>query len=226
MPKNARVLGVPNFAHILEDQDLLEEILPGNTKSAFRRSRVFATENMPNEHDLNVLEKDWHYLQKDALSLPKHMFIPKGYSAVEQRPKGWTHGGATPEEVVVASIEIQPSKIDFMEPVVTLTGSLQLHRVGTLHITIGNANIFPIRVLQLVVADSVTNMRQHTIRSNATIIAEITVPAVNSQEATYPVRWRLICEGQRQRKEFTGQAALPIRRLHVSDVDEMFGDEL
>lgn len=222
LPKNARVLAVPNFAHILEDEDLLEENLPGNIKPVFRRSRVCATENVPNEHDLNVLEKDWHYLQKDAFSLSKQMFIPKGYSAVERRPRGWTHGGTTPEEVVVASIEMQPSKIDFMEPMVNLTGSLQLHRVGTLHITIGNANIFPIRVVQLEIAHSATKTRQRIISSNATITEEVTIPAVNSQEATYPIHWSLIYEGGGQRQEFTGQTAIPIRRLQVSDVDEIF----
>jgi hypothetical protein len=162
--------------------------------------------------------------------------------------------GATPEKVVVPSTEIQPAKglpehkssqdihrlpspsgtiknvggpkIDFMDPVVTLTGSLQQHRVGTLSITIENTNIFPISIVELEVADSVIEMSQHAMKSRATIKTEVAVPAVNSQEATYPVHWRLTCEGQRQRKECTGQIAIPIRRLHVSDVDEMFEDIL
>jgi hypothetical protein len=222
LPKDARVLEIPDFAHILEDEDLLEENLSGNAKPVFRKSRVCAIEKVPNKHDLNALEKDWYYLQKDAFCLPKQMFIPKGYSAVTRRPRGWTHGGATPEEVVVASIEMQPSKIDFMDPVVTLTGFLLLHRISTLHITIGNANLFPIRVVQLVVADSLIEMRQRIISSNSTIKAEIDIPAVKSQVATYPIYWRLTCEGGGQRKEFIGQTAIPIRRLQVSDVDEMF----
>lgn len=226
LPKDARVLDVPDFAHILEDEDLLEENLQGNAKPVFRKSRVCAIEKVPNKHDLNATEKDWYYLQKDAFCLPKQMFIPKGYSAVGRRPRGWTHGGATPEEVVVASIEMQPSKIDFVDPVVTLTGSLLLHRISTLHITIGNANLFPIRVVQLVVADTLIKMRQHTISSSSTIGAEVNIPVVNSQEVTYPIYWRLTCEGGGQRKDFIGQTAIPIRRLQVSDVDEMFEDML
>jgi len=213
LPNDARVLAVPNFAHILKDEDVLEEHLAGNAQSIFQSSRVCATESMPNEYDLNALEKDWHYLQKDAFSLPQHIFIPKGYSAVKRHSKGWMHGGATPEEVVVASIEMHPAKIDFTDPVVTLTGFLQLNRVGTLHITIGNTNVFPIRVVQLVVADSTITMRQHTISSNRAITTEVTIPAVNSQEATYLIHWRLTCAGGGQRKELTGKTAIPIRRL-------------
>jgi hypothetical protein len=137
-----------------------------------------------------------------------------------------TRDGATPEKVAVPSIESQSAKINFIDPIVKLTGFLQLHRVGTLSITIENINIFPISVVQLEVADSVIEMSQRTMKSHAAIKTEVTVPAVNSQEATYPVRWRLTCEGQRQRKEFIGQAAISIRRLHMSDVDEMFKDEL
>ena len=205
---------------------MLQENLQGNAKPVFRKSRVCAIEKVPNKHDLNATEKDWYYLQKDAFCLPKQMFIPKGYSAVGRRPRGWTHGGATPEEVVVASIEMQPLKIDFVDPVVTLTGSLLLHRISTLHITIGNANLFPIRVVQLVVADTLIKMRQHTISSSSTIGAEVNIPVVNSQEVTYPIYWRLTCEGGGQRKDFIGQTAIPIRRLQVSDVDEMFEDML
>ncbi|HWS84446.1 MAG TPA: hypothetical protein VN207_09335 [Ktedonobacteraceae bacterium] len=137
-----------------------------------------------------------------------------------------THDGATPEKIAVPSIGSQSAKIPFIDPLVQLTGILQLHQVGTLSITIENTNIFPISIVQLEVADSVIEMSQRTMKSHAVIKTEVTVPAVNSQEATYPVHWRLTCEGQRQRKEFTGQTAIPIRRLHVSDVDEMFEDEL
>jgi hypothetical protein len=133
---------------------------------------------------------------------------------------------ATPEKVAVPSIGSQPPKITFIDPIVKITGFLQLHQVGTLSITIENTNIFPISIVQLEVLDSVIEMSQRTMKSRAAIKTEVTVPAVNSQEATYPVRWHLTCEGQRQRKEFTGQTAIPIRRLHVSDVDEMFEDEL
>jgi len=137
-----------------------------------------------------------------------------------------THDSATPEKIAVPSISSQSAKITFIDPIVKLTGFLQLHRVGTLSITIENTNIFPISVVQLEVAYSVIEMSQRTMKSHATIKTEVTVPAVNSQETTYPVHWHLTCEGQRQRKEFTGQTAIPIRRLHVSDVDEMFEDEL
>jgi len=137
-----------------------------------------------------------------------------------------TRDGAIPEKVAVPSIGSQSAKINFIDPIVKLTGFLQLHRVGTLSITIENTNIFPISVVQLEVADSVIEMSQRTMKSHAAIKTEVTVPAMNSQEATYPVRWRLTCEGQRQRKEFTGQTAIPIRRLHVSDVDKMFEDML
>src|SRR3989442_1579535 len=120
LPENTRVLEVPNFAQILEDESLSEEHRQGKAEQVFQRTRACATDKVPAKRDLDILEQDWYYLGKDAFCLPKQFFIPKGYSAVERRPRGWTHGGATPEEVVVSSIEMQPSRIDFMDPVVTL----------------------------------------------------------------------------------------------------------
>src|SRR5439155_62343 len=52
-----------------------------------------------------------------------------------------TRDGAIPEKVAVPSIGSQSAKINFIDPIVKLTGFLQLHRVGTLSITIENTNI-------------------------------------------------------------------------------------
>jgi hypothetical protein len=121
---------------------------------------------------------------------------------------------------------MQPSQIDFMDPVVTLTGSLQLRKGSRLNITVGNANVFPIRIVKLIVADSVVETRWYSVGPNASFTIDVDFPAVNSREGTYPVNWFLTCEGGGQRKEFVGRVDVPIRRFQVSDVDEMFEDML
>lgn len=226
LPANTRVLVVPSFAQILEDESLLEEHQQGKPEQVFQRTRACATDKVPSKLDLDILEQDWYYLEKNAFCLPKQFFIPKGYSAVERRPRGWTHGGATPEEVVVPSIEMQPSRIDCMDPVVMLKGSLQLRKGGTLNVSIGNANVFPIRVVKLIIADIIVETGGRFIGPNASFAIDVTIPVVDIRDATYPVKWFLTCEGGGQRKELFGRVDVPVRRLHVSDVDEMFEDML
>jgi hypothetical protein len=226
LPENMRVLDVPNLAHVWEEEGWPGEYPQGNVERGFRRIRVCATDKTPSKYDLDMLEQDWYYLQKDTFNLPKQFFIPKGYSAIQRRPRGWIHGGATPEEVVVSSIEMQPSQIDFVEPVVTLKGSLQLRKEGKLTITVENTNVFPIKVVKLKVADSVVETRQYSVRPNASFTKDVHIPAVHNREKTYAVSWFLICEGGGQRKEFANRADVPIRRMQVSDVDEIFEDML
>ncbi|GHO75232.1 hypothetical protein KSD_30030 [Ktedonobacter sp. SOSP1-85] len=224
LPKDARVLQLPKFAHSVDDSDL--EGIPDEQTKASSRARACTSSRIPEKDELEEIKKDWHYLQKDVFSLPQQYFIPKAYSAVGRRPKGWTHGGATPEEVIVPFIALQTNKVEFLEPVINISGFLFSSKVNALQVTLGNMNPFPITVLQLLVADSTAKLIQSYVEPNAMITGEVILPAVVYRESARLVTWSLTCEGGGIRQVFRGDVSIPIRRLQTSDVDEMFEDML
>ncbi|GER89755.1 hypothetical protein KDW_39170 [Dictyobacter vulcani] len=125
LPEQTMVLKIPQFAYILGDDDNFENAPTEINVKPFQRTRVCATHKTPTKEDLLALTQHWHYLQKDLFILPKHYLIPKGYSAIERRSTGWTHGGATPEEVVVATLKLQPTAETFIEPILHVEGYLR-----------------------------------------------------------------------------------------------------
>jgi len=49
----------------------------------------------------------WHILEKTAFGLKENHAIPKGYTYIDAKPRGLTHGGLTPEETIVAYLEFE-----------------------------------------------------------------------------------------------------------------------
>ena len=53
------------------------------------------------------INENWYFLNKDRFSLPESIAITKGYKFIGSRkPKGWVHGGMTPEETVIPHLEL------------------------------------------------------------------------------------------------------------------------
>lgn len=227
LPERADVLKIPSFASTLDDDDFIgdTEEPTSDRKTVLQTMRVCATDRIPDSYNLQSLEKNWHYLQKDIFVLPKQFFLPRGYNAVERRPRGWTHGGATPEEVVVPALELQPTKPEIIQPSLHLKGDLFPYKASTLQVALDNFNAFPLKILQLVIGDSTAQIAS-TIRPIASAIGEVEVPPTNGKEAHRTIEWSLTCEGGGSRESFRGQQDMAVRRLQVSEVDEMFEDML
>ena len=226
LPSLGVVLKVPSFAHELEGEDTLENELLDKGPKSYRRTRICAIDRIPEESNLKYIERDWYLLRQDVFNLPQHFLIPKGYAAVGRRPRGWTHGGATPEEVIVAFIELQPAPIPIIEPVVEITGYLLPRNTSTLQVTIANPNMVPLKVVQLVISGTPVNVLQSTIKPIQQSKYEIDMPAATGKGATQTLEWTLICEGGGHHSHFKGATEVPIRRLQVSKVDELFEDTL
>lgn len=220
------VLKVPSFAQEFEGEDILEDEPPDKALNSYRKTRVCAIESVPEESNLRNVEQDWYLLRRDVFNLPQHFLIPKGYAAVGRRPKGWTHGGATPEEVIVAFIELQPTPIQIIEPVVEITGYLIPRNTSVLQMTIINPNIVPLKGVQLVISGIPAKVIQDTIKPNSHLNCEFDAPAATTKSPSQTLEWLLTCEGGGHRLHFKGYIEVPIRRLQVSEVDELFEDIL
>lgn len=157
--------------------------------------------------------------------MPKQFFLPKGYQAVERRPRGWTHGGATPEEVVVPSLELQPVKIELVTPKLEIHGNLFPHKVNRLQVIVKNFNAFPIRILQLVATNSTVKLPD-IVPANSSVEGEIKVLSIISKKNIETIEWSFVCEGGGTHDSFRGYQDVAVRHMQVSQVDEMFEDML
>lgn len=226
LPDKTDVLSVPSFAQTIDDEDGIDDHTPSKSKGIYQRTRACAIKNLPDEDELTRLEQDWYLLRRDIFNLPQHFLIPKGYAAVKRRPKGWTHGGATPEETVTAFIEVQPEAIQIIPPVVTVEGFLLPDQTSTLQITIVNPNSTPLHTAQF----NFTNMPQLVqvakIPPNSQISSDFIAPMATSKGKIQALEWQFTCKAGGRAWQFDGQEEIPVRRFQVSEVDDLFEDML
>ncbi|GCE09270.1 PglZ domain-containing protein [Dictyobacter aurantiacus] len=221
LPEQASVLRIPHFAYLLDEENGAEEISVGDKLKPFRRTRVCATDNVPNDDDLRRISTNWYFLQKDMFNLPEQFLIPKGYSAVERRPTGWTHGGATPEEVVVASLELRPSLEELIAPTLQIEGSLRPGTTNEMEVTITNPNNFPLKIVQLFIENIPVPIKSTRIGPHSTISVSINVQTTSNQSIK-SIKWLLSYEGGGQHSSTEGSVNIQLRRLYATTLDDMF----
>jgi hypothetical protein len=226
LPSPGTVLPVPNFAHPFEGEDTMEDEAIDKGQKLYQRTRVCALEREPEESNLKLIEQTWYLLRKNVFNLSLDFLIPRGYAAVGRRPRGWTHGGATPEETVTAFIELQPSPFQVSAPTIHIEGYLTPHRANSLKVRLINPNPIPLKKVQFVILDTSVNVELGVIQSTSQAASEIEVPPATSKGTTQILKWTLIFEVNGQSWHFKGNQEVPIRRLQVSAVDELFEDIL
>jgi hypothetical protein len=226
LPSSGRVLPVPNFAYAFEGEDTTEDEGIDQDQKLYHRARVCALEREPEGSSLKHIEQDWYLLRKNVFNLPLDFLIPRSYSAVGRRPKGWTHGGSTPEETVVTFIELQPSPLQVSAPTISIEGYLTPNRANGLKVKLINPNPFPLKKVQFVILDTPVNAEIGTVRPTSQVASEIEALPATSKGTTQILKWVLTCEVNGQSRRFKGDEEVPIRRLQVSAVDELFEDIL
>lgn len=234
LPPQCPVLAVPQFAHELGDEELLESDLSSKVEPTYQRTRACTIEKVPSEEELHRIERDWYLLRQDVFNLPRHFLLPKSYKAVERRPGGWTHGGATPEETIVAFIELEPAPaspmtsppVQLLSPLIKVEGYLLPSQPQTLQVVIINSNQIALDhvKLQLMLPGFQTSGEWQTLLADSQLAWDVILPQVNSKGDTQTLEWVLDCEGVDRHWQFRDQIEIPIRRFQVSQADELFGE--
>jgi hypothetical protein len=219
LPDSTPVLDTPRFASLLDDNEL-DEL--NSNQNLYRRTRACGVEREPNVDELAQLEPDWYLLRSDVFNLPHHFLIPRGYAAVKRRPSGWTHGGATPEETVVPFFEVQPQPLEILTPIVKIDGFLRAAQPGELQITIVNPNPTPLSTVRFNIVDFPEKAEWPGLKPNLPYTYKIATPAATSKDETQILEWLLTVETGGQRRQFSGQETIPVRRFQRSAVDELF----
>jgi hypothetical protein len=226
LPPQPKVLPVPRFAQALNDpEDVDEEPQTKTKKTAYGRTRTCSVPALPEGDAAAVLEDDWHILRRADLTLSEDFLIPKGYQAVGQKPRGWTHGGATPEETVVAFIQLQHAPSQLVEPVIRFTGQLGTRTNSSLQFEIVNPNSVPLCEVRLALPGWAHTLQWSKVKPQSTSSkVAVTAPPATSSALTQKIEWVLSFQDRGHSYQFAGVIGVPIRRLQVSAVDDLFGE--
>lgn len=127
---------------------------------------------------------------------------------------------------MVAFIELQPSPLQVSAPTISIEGYLTPNRASSLKVTLINLNPLPLKKVQLVILDTLVKVGLGIIQPTSRSTFEIEVSPATSKGITQILKWAVTCEVNGQLWPFKGEEEVPIRRLQVSTVDELFGDML
>ncbi len=214
LPHDARRLETPKFATEWNEDE------PDLDTSATRACSIHK-DVAPTA--LDNLSNDWFVLQKDMFSLPSHFIVPKSYDYVGRRPRGWTHGGLSPEEVIVPFIHLQAQKVVITIPRIEVGGAVRANFMSVVNLEVTNPNDFELRNLtltfdwgerRLVSAGNVPRQKK--------INQEIELPARAIEGKVVNLDYLLSYYVHGQENIVKGSAKLPVRRLMTSSIDDMF----
>lgn len=173
--------------------------------------------------ELDRLENEWFVLDKHRFNLPMTFISPKSYQYIGKRPKGWTHGGLSPEEVVVPFIQFQTDPLTILELRVEIVGQIQANRAGQMQVTVTNPNVFELRnvILSFRWTEEVL-LSFGALPASRKSSLEIDLPARSISGNHIMLDYLVTYEVHKQEKRDKGRVDLPVRRFMTSAMDDLF----
>ncbi|GAB4190521.1 MAG: hypothetical protein OHK0022_03400 [Roseiflexaceae bacterium] len=167
----------------------------------------------------------WYVLDRDQFQLERHYLAPRSYAYLKPRPSGWTHGGLTPEELLVPLLHLAPEPPQIAPLQITIQGSLRPRQASPVTLTLVNANRFPLEQLALTI-DGVEYARIKWIDGTTSMQFELTLTGVTTQGVQAELEWRVEFQAFGVAHMHDGKVTLAVRRLSVdtNNFDDMFGD--
>jgi hypothetical protein len=168
----------------------------------------------------------WYMLDRDRYQLDRHYLTPRGYKYVGRRPSGWTHGGLTPEEVIVPLMHLTPEQFDLQPLMIELSGTLRVGQPSQITVGLVNPNRFPIDTVTLDLGAGTIPLHIDRVESSARCDLVIEFPAIASALSELPIKWRMRYDTVAGTQTQDGRLLLPIRRLQAEDMgfDDFFVD--
>jgi hypothetical protein len=138
LPEHAPTRRIPQATREVVDVWDTGQSLSSNTPASARAVQVSDPER------LQIDPKEWYHLNRLDYELPHDYLVPCGYAAVKRRPTGWTHGGLSPEETIVALMHLTPEPLELQPLHISISGRIQPRKESTLTIQIVNTNPAPL----------------------------------------------------------------------------------
>jgi hypothetical protein len=220
LPSDAKLLKLPQSSFEVEDALDGEDSSKISQKQSARAAIVNDLTEVSNEQAL------WYILERNLYQLDQNYIVPRGYNYVQRRPTGWTHGGLTPEEVIVPLLHFTTDTIEILPPSVKITGTLRLRQKTSFRLMVSNQNEFPIDdVCFIVTAQSIKHIISR-IDALSNYSTDIDLLEIDSEGEEYTIEWRIEYQVSGLRYDYKNNTSLPIRRLQSEDTsfDDLFED--
>lgn len=218
LPPDAPVLSLPRAA--VEVSDIWDDLNEQSYTATVSGRAALLKESLGCSHER--LDK-WYYLEKATYHLPQDYIVPRGYAAVARKPRGWCHGGLTPEETIVPLMHLTPQPIEVKALGVTIQGQIRVRLPSSLNVVIHNPNPIPCERLKIHIAD-LDPFSIDLVEANSERNYAINVPARNFTDVIWRVQWKLTGEFLRRQYNQCGEAEIPVRRLQdQGSLDDFFG---
>jgi hypothetical protein len=218
LPPDATIQPLPHAGREIEDlweADSTVQPQPRSTRAAI----VTDPQRLPHLDSMA-----WYTLEQQRYQLDNQYIVPRGYQYIKRRPTGWTHGGLTPEEVIVPLLHLTSQQVSVQPLVVELQGALRAAQASTLTMAIVNPNPFPLDAVVVQVKGSVQPVTIAQIAPSSQQQAEVQMTAMTSQASEISVSWVLRCTSVSGAYAQEGHQTLSVRRLQTTDtsLDDLF----
>jgi hypothetical protein len=193
----------------------------------YEKHRRFIRTSRPDA--LNGVE--WFYLDKGVFHLHHNYAVARGWRYIERRPRGFTHGGLSPEETIVPMIicELGESEVERLLPSYEQASSpLRLGRPGDLRLRVRNPYRILIEDLEISLSDYGLTFPPLDIKPQLEVeteAVELQLPAkmpVEQDAVFVNLSARFIAGGQ-SRSHVT-KLRIKIHQLFKLDLDDNFGE--
>ncbi len=220
LPDTARALPLPRSVKPIEE--IWEDETP-QAEAQKHSPRAATVDDLT--HLVPEERARWYVLDRDQFQLERHYLAPRGYAYLKPRPSGWTHGGLTPEELIVPLLHLAPELPRVASPQLTFSGSLYPTQASELSVMLVNTNRFALEQLRVTI-DDIEYCQIAALDAAGSARIEITLPAATGTAAEVPLRWRIDYQSFGVAYTHAGKSTVAVRRLSVesSDFDDMFED--
>ncbi len=166
----------------------------------------------------------WHHLDHLAYQLPQDYLVARGYAAIGRRPSGWTHGGLTPEETIVALMHLAPEPLVVQSLSLTISGQVRVRQTGTLSLVLLNPNPAPLDHVVIQIADLAPVIITR-IAAGGRYESAVVLPAraIEGKDKDLSLAWEL--QGSMLGVEYVqhGEARIMVRRIQAgNDIESLF----
>lgn len=171
---------------------------------------------------------DWHVLDREQFMLPSKYAVAKGERFIDAQPRGYTHGGLSPEETAVSLLVGSISRREDLELAFFFRGKpIRLGRPASISILVRNPFGMPVESLEMMIPDSqitFDRMDLPPVSEQISNEVEIALPSetqVSDDIAYLRLDYEYVLAGARQLE--TSQLRVDVARLYKSSIDDFQG---
>ncbi len=180
------------------------------------------------DDDTGLNPIDWHVLDAESFQLPRDYAVPRGQRFIGGRPRGFTHGGLTPEETVVQYLVATPGLREDEELAFFVASDpIRLGQPSEIAISVSNPFVYDVEEVIIRIPYMDLEFAPFDLPALSQVFTEvltITLPKdidVHEDKTTLPLTCEYTIGGSRQ--FVSTELKIDVLTLYSSDLDDFEG---